>query len=233
MKHTNTKSRNKKFFKSHLKKTSKNRNCMSSVSLNLYNQISNETFNHTKSVASQYSSVDTQMFHIDSRSNSDCEVTSNHSYYCKSIPDNASELEQRQWRMQVRTYLNAAEKAEELIRNRYSPTRFESWLAGLEASNLKLGENNDKNDNLVDSTNKQLLEKKNQNNNAYNLCPLFMNDLDGKDEKRTCQDDNDDDNDISALEDSHEPLLNFWDDYQVSSFSSNYFKLYKLRHLIE
>lgn len=225
MKHTNTKSRNKKFFKSHLKKTSKNRNCMSSVSLNLYNQISNETFNHTKSVVSQYSSVDTQMFHIDSRSNSDCEVTSNHSYYCKSIPDNASELEQRQWRMQVRTYLNAAEKAEELIRNRYSPTRFESWLAGLEASNVKLGENNNKNDNLVDSTNKQLLEKKNQNNNAYNLCPLFMNDLDGKDEKRTCQDDNDDDNDISALEDSHEPLLNFWDDYQVSSFSSNYFKL--------
>ncbi|CAH8505583.1 unnamed protein product [Schistosoma curassoni] len=221
MKHTNTKSRNKKFFKSHLKKTSKNRNCMSSVSLNLYNQISNETFNHTKSVASQYSSVDTQMFHIDSRSNSDCEVTSNHSYYCKSIPDNASELEQRQWRMQVRTYLNAAEKAEELIRNRYSPTRFESWLAGLEASNLKLGENNDKNDNLVDSTNKQLLEKKNQNNNAYNLCPLFMNDLDGKDEKRTCQDDNDDDNDISALEDSHEPLLNFWDDYQASLYSNS------------
>ncbi|CAI2726175.1 unnamed protein product [Schistosoma spindalis] len=221
MKHTNTKSRNKKFFKSHLKKTSNNRNCMSSVSLNLRNQISNEMFNHTKSVVSQYSSVATQMFHIDSRSNSDSEVTSNHSYYCKSIPDNASELEQRQWRMQVRTYLNAAEKAEELIRNRYSPARFESWLAGLEASNLKLCEYNNANNNLVDSKNQQLLVNKNQNNNAYDLCSLFMNDLDGKDEKRTCQDDNDDDNDISVLEDSHEPLLNFWDDYQASLYSNS------------
>ncbi|CAH8532167.1 unnamed protein product [Schistosoma rodhaini] len=217
VKHTNTKLRNKKNFKSRLKRTSKNRNCMSSISLNLYNQISNEMLSHTKSVVSQYSSVDTQMFHVDSGSNSDCEVTSNHSYYCKSIPDNTSELEQRQWRMQVRTYLNAAEKAEELIRNRYSPNRFESWLAGLEASNLKLGQDNDDNNNLVDLTNKQLLVKKNQNNNAYDSCSLFMNDLDEKDEKRTCQDDND----LSPLEDSHEPLLNFWDDYQASLYSNS------------
>ncbi|CAH8486385.1 unnamed protein product [Schistosoma turkestanicum] len=232
--HKNIKSRSTKFSKNyHKKKVLKNRNsisrkCMSSTSLNLSNQLTNPLFNHTKSTVSQYGSVKTQLFHFDSRSDSDSEVISNQSYYRNSIPDNASDMEQRQWRMQVRTYLNAAEKAEELIRNRYSPTRFESWLAGLEASSLKLDENNDnnnnqnQNENVNNATiNEELSVKKNQNT-CYSYSS-FMNDLDGiKSEKNTTfTDDDDGDDNMSPVEDSHDPLLNFWDDYQASLYSNS------------
>ncbi|KAK4469585.1 hypothetical protein MN116_007122 [Schistosoma mekongi] len=207
------------FIRNHRKKVSKiicniSRNCISSTSLILHSQITNKPFSRKKPFVSHHDSPEPQIFHFHSSANSDSKVNNNQNYYCESTPDNTSELEQRRWRTQVRTYLNAAAKAEELIRNKYSPTRFDSWLAGLEASNHRLDDRD--NINIGDSSNKDFSVIKNQNNNAYDSLSLFTYDLDGVDEKVICKDD-----DTSSLEDSHEPLLNFWDDYQASLYSNS------------
>ncbi|KAH8860951.1 hypothetical protein KSF78_0007355 [Schistosoma japonicum] len=218
-KRENVKSHSIKLIRNHRKKVSKiicsiSRNCVSSTSLILHSLITNKFLSRSKPFASHHDSTETQIFHLHSSAKSDSKVTNNQNYYCESTPDNTSELEQRRWRTQVRTYLNAAAKAEELIRNKYSPTRFHSWLAGLEAPNHRLGDHD--NINKVDSSNKDFPVIKTKNNIAYDSLSLFTYDLDEVDEKVISKDD-----DMSSLEDSHEPLLNFWDDYQASLYSNS------------
>ncbi|CAH8506079.1 unnamed protein product [Heterobilharzia americana] len=200
------------------------RNCISSTSLNLSKHIRNKILRQhcgTRQVSklNQYKDP-----------NSISEVTSNSSYCCESLPDDASELEQRRWRKQVRTYLNAAAEAEELVRNRYSPTRFTSWLAGLNTDNLKLGHhdnNTTKNHNhaaCIDSISEVEVVNRRQNtqhrngnkksnNNSDSTSQLSGNldtEIQEEEEMKASKDD-----------DLHEPLLNFWDDYQASLYSNS------------
>ncbi|VDQ01620.1 unnamed protein product [Trichobilharzia regenti] len=168
-------------------KTSSHRNCKSSLCLNksLQSSSRNVSIRHSKCIESNANNEMIQSTDF----NSDHDTMSNHSYHCKSpsssspsqsssLPDDASELEQRRWKMQVKTYLNAAAQAEQLIRSKYSPTtqprttttpptttttiteQFKSWLAGVNASsNAKL-----RNRNKQDKQSKKYI-KENTNNN--------------------------------------------------------------------
>ncbi|GAA47222.1 hypothetical protein CLF_100100 [Clonorchis sinensis] len=121
-----------------------------------------------------------------------------------SLAGDASELEQMGWRRQIRSFLDAASRAEAMIRSQRGSDSLKQWLDSLnphlirpdEPSENPQGDTERQRLQSGTSTKSSILSKHSTDPDLTNISP-------------------------SKVLDIHEPLMNYWDNYQVPLYSSS------------
>ncbi|TGZ62075.1 hypothetical protein CRM22_007642 [Opisthorchis felineus] len=121
-----------------------------------------------------------------------------------SLAGDASELEQMGWRRQIRSFLDAASRAEAMVRSQRGSDSLKQWLDSLNPHLIRAEEpsENPKGDTERQclqsgtSTKSSILSKHSTDPDLTNISP-------------------------SKVLDVHEPLMNYWDNYQVPLYSSS------------
>ncbi|KER34211.1 hypothetical protein T265_00072 [Opisthorchis viverrini] len=121
-----------------------------------------------------------------------------------SLAGDASELEQMGWRRQIRSFLDAASRAEAMIRSQRGSDSLKQWLDSLnphlirpdEPSENPQGDTERQRLQSGTSTKSSILSKHSTDPDLSNISP-------------------------SKVLDVHEPLMNYWDNYQVPLYSSS------------